>query len=79
MNLISKLWHKLLCHMSNCVITFWHDVELIEVYDPCTRKLKCRHCGGYFAMSDRYQAILPWDEEYEQIMRMMYGIPRSKV
>ena len=30
-------------------------------------------------MSDRYQAILPWDEEYEQIMRMMYGIPRNKV
>jgi hypothetical protein len=54
-------------------------VEVIETYDRQTRKLRCTACGVYFAMSDRDQAVLPWDEEYEQIVRDMYGIPRTKL
>ena len=74
-----KLWHKLLCRLSDCVFTFFHDVETIETYDAFTRKLRCRHCGQYFAMSDRHRAVLPWNEEFEQITCAMYGLPRTKV
>ena len=59
---------------------FWfHTPEVIETYDSATRKLRCTSCGQYFAMSDRHEAVLPWDDEYEEIVRFMYGIPRSKV
>ncbi len=58
---------------------FLHRAEVIETYDRMTRKLRCVDCGVYFAMSDRYQACLPWDEDYERIIRDMYGIPRSKL
>lgn len=56
-----------------------HQYEVIETYDHMTRKLKCRACGKYFAMSDRYMGILPWDDAIEQITRDIYGVPRSKI
>ena len=74
-----KLWHAFLCRISDCVVTFFHEVEVIETYDAQTRKLQCRWCGGYFADSDRYKAVWPWDEEYEQIICMIYGLPRTKL
>lgn len=58
---------------------WFHLPEVIETYDSQTRKLKCTSCGQYFAMSDRHEAVLPWDEEYEEIVRSMYGVSRSKV
>ena len=73
-----KRWHKLLCWMSDCVFTFFHETEDVETYDPFTRKLRCVHCGKYFAMSDRHQAVLPWDEEMEAITCLLYGLPRTK-
>jgi hypothetical protein len=75
---VRKLWHKFLCSISDCVLTFYHDVEIVEIYDECTRKLWCRWCGGYFAMSDRHRAILPWDADYERIVCDMYGLSRTK-
>jgi transcriptional regulator with XRE-family HTH domain len=53
-----------------------HDFEVVETYDRYTRKLHCRRCGQYFAMSDRYQALLPWSDEFERLARssgMHYG------
>ena len=29
-------------------------------------------------MSDRCEAVLPWDDDFEQITRDIYGVPRSK-
>lgn len=57
---------------------FFHKLEVIETYDSQTRKMRCMICETYFAMSDRYQACLPWDEEYEKITCDMYGLPRTK-
>jgi len=36
-------WRLLLCRFSDCVFTFFHDVEVIETYDAATRKLRCVH------------------------------------
>jgi len=67
---------KLLCKLP---WPFWfHKPEIIETYDAQTRKLRCTVCGGYFAMSDRHEAVLPWDDEFEEIARATYGVPRSK-
>ncbi len=57
---------------------FIHTPEIIETYDSMTRKLRCTSCGTYFAMSDRHEAVLPWDDNCEQITCMTYGIPRTK-
>lgn len=56
-----------------------HTPEVVETYDSATRKLRCTSCGTYFAMSDRHEAVLPWDEEYERIICDMYGIARTKL
>lgn len=56
-----------------------HELELIETYDQYTRKLRCECCGRYYAMSDRHQAVLPWDDEFEEITKVIYGVPRSKL
>lgn len=66
----------LLCRMP---WPFWfHKPEVIETYDQYTRKLRCMSCGKYFAMSDRWQSVLPWDDAYERIVCDIYGVPRSK-
>jgi len=70
-------WRWFLCSISDCVFTFFHRTDVIERYDSCTRKLRCRDCGGYFAMSDRHQAVLPWDDDYERITCDMYGLDRT--
>jgi hypothetical protein len=44
-----------------------HDFEVVETYDRYTRKLHCRRCGQYFAMT--YQALLPWSNEVERLTR----------
>ncbi len=63
-----------------CKLPLWfHRCRVIEEYDAQTRKLRCVFCGRYFAMSDRHQAVLPWDADFEQIIRDMYGLPRSKL
>jgi hypothetical protein len=56
-----------------------HDPEIIETYDSQTRKLRCTSCNTYFAMSDRYNAVLPWNEEFERLTCDIYGIPRTKI
>lgn len=68
---------RLLCRLQWPL--WFHDVEVIETYDAATRKLRCVICGRYFAMSDRYQAVLPWDDDYERIICDMYGVPRTKI
>jgi hypothetical protein len=70
---------KLLCKLSDGIIFWFHNIEIIETYDSQTRKLRCVICGTYFAMSDRHQAILPWDDDFEKITCAMYDIPRTKV
>lgn len=68
---------RLLCRLP---WPFWcHTPEIIETYDAMTRKLRCTSCNTYFAMSDRHEAVLPWDEEYERIICDTYGIGRTKV
>lgn len=71
-----KTIRRLLCSLP---WPFWfHRPEIVEAYDPQTRKLRCIDCGGYFAMSDRHEAVLPWDDDYERIICDMYGLPRTK-
>jgi hypothetical protein len=58
---------------------WFHKPIVIEVYDGSNRKLQCVACKRYFGMSDIHQAVLPWDEEYESIICLIYGLPRTKV
>lgn len=59
---------------------FWfHIPETIETYDAQTRKLRCTVCGQYFAMNDRYESVLPWDDEFERLVCDIYWLPRTKV
>jgi hypothetical protein len=76
--MLIRLWHRLLCSISDCVVTFFHKVEIVETYDSATRKLRCVYCDKYFAMSDRHRAILPWDEDFEKITCATYKITRTK-
>ena len=56
-----------------------HEVEVVETYDQHHRKLKCIHCDRYFMMSDKEQAVLPWDDDFEEIIKALYDVPRSKL
>ena len=56
---------------------FFHRPKMVQVLDSQTRKLLCRDCLTYFAMSDRYQAVLPWDEDIERLYCDLYGLPRT--
>jgi hypothetical protein len=76
---VRKLWRWVLCRISYCPYSFYHDPEVVETYDQYTRKLRCVHCGQYFAMSDRHGAVLPWDCDYERIVCDAYGLTRTKL
>jgi hypothetical protein len=76
---VAGLIRRLLCRLSLLPLWWFHRVEVIETYDRHTRKLQCTLCGAYFAMSDRQEAVLPWDDDYERIICDLYEIPRSKL
>lgn len=71
-----NLVRKILCSLA--WPAFFHRVEIVETYDSQTRKLLCQDCGRYFAMSDRHHAVLPWDDDFEDLIKIQYGIARSK-
>ena len=73
-----ELIRRLLCrYFAPWPFYFWHKFRLIQCFDESTRKIQCVHCDQYFAMSDRHQSVVPWDDEFETICCMIYNLPRT--
>ena len=77
MRILRRLWIRLVC-WDLCPILFHHGaIRVVQEFDGGTRKLVCVRCGKYFGMSDREQAVLPWDADFEKHYCEMYGIERT--
>lgn len=75
--MLRSLWVWLTC-WDLCPVFFRHkEIVVVQEFDPYTRKLRCNRCGRYFAMSDRHQAVLPWDEEAEHLYAEVLGHGRT--
>lgn len=74
LKLLSRLWIWANC-WDACPYVFHHkSIRVVQQFRRA-RKLKCDLCGKYFAMSDEFLAVLPWDEEFEDLYsnRLGYG------
>lgn len=58
-----KLKNRVFCFF------FGHRYRIVQKFGGTERRIKCRRCGGDWAMSDRVKAILPWDGELEQLYK----------
>lgn len=62
--------YKCLCfHMCH-----WRTVQ---EFDASQRKLRCDKCGRYWGMHDGASAILPWDDDLEQMHANTFGFGRT--
>lgn len=60
------VWIRLTC-WDVCPFIFRHkELRVMQEFGR-TRKLRCDRCGKYFAMNDELQAVLPWDDEFEEL------------
>jgi hypothetical protein len=72
-----RLWVRLTC-WDACPFIFRHkEIRVVQEFGRSARKLRCDRCGKYFAMSDEHQAVLPWDEEFEDLYANMFGFGRT--
>ena len=71
------LWVWLTC-WDLCPVFFRHkEIVVVQEFDRNTRKLRCNRCGKYFAMSDTHRAVLPWDDEIEDLYANWLGYGRT--
>ncbi len=66
-----RLWRFFHCFL------FFHRLRVVQVFDEQTRKVQCRRCGRYYAMSDRYEAFLEWEDDFEEFFQSTYGVSRT--
>lgn len=60
-----------------CPFIFRHkEIRVVQEFGS-SRKLRCDRCGRYFAMSDQFQAVLPWDDELEHLYGDVIGFGRT--
>lgn len=75
--LLRSLWVWLTC-WDYCPLLFHHSkIRVVQEFGPHARKLRCDRCGKYFAMSDRFQAVLPWDNDCEMLYGDILGYGRT--
>lgn len=75
-----RLWRQLWIHLTCwdfCPFVFRHkEIRIVQEFGRA-RKLRCDRCGKYFAMSDEFQAVLPWDKELEELYGSILGFGRT--
>jgi hypothetical protein len=47
----------------------WHKYTVLEDYGYGNRKIWCPVCKQAWAMCDNIKALVPWDEEFEKIIK----------
>jgi hypothetical protein len=48
---------------------FGHNLYVEKKLSDGSRKIGCSKCGKMWAMNDRVQAFLPWDDEFERFYK----------
>lgn len=56
---------KLLCFL------FGHKYYYVKRLSYTSRKISCGRCNKMFVMNDDARAILPWDDDFEKIYKML--------
>jgi hypothetical protein len=77
---MKKIWNRLFVWLTcwdACPFVFRHkEIRVVQEFQNA-RKLRCDRCGKYFAMSDTHQAVLPWDDECEELYSKWLGYGRT--
>jgi hypothetical protein len=67
-----KYLNKLKCKL------FGHKYEPEIWFDYNVQKIRCRRCHKKFGINHDVQAIIPWDTELENVMKLCYPEKFSK-
>lgn len=52
---------------------FWkHDYEMDYKFSDNMQKIKCHHCNKKFAINHDLRAILPWDIDFEDMVKLLH-------
>jgi len=63
---------KLMC------MVLGHKYQIVERFTPAMRHIKCTRCGEHWGMNDDVRALVPWDEELEELGRDSKVLNREK-
>jgi len=54
---------------------FNHELVVAQEITPYVRRCFCHRCRRSFAMNDRMQAFLEWDENFHDLYNNVFKIP----
>ena len=54
---------KLVC------LALGHRCRVVQEFSPVTRRVKCKRCGGDWAMHDGVRIVVPWGHDLERLHR----------
>ena len=63
---MDKLLKKIKCWV------FGHQYRLEKKYSNNVQKLNCKRCGEKFGINHDVRAVLPWDQELEDLMKLIH-------
>jgi hypothetical protein len=49
----------------------YHKYYLVLKLTPWSRKIACKNCCKCFGMNDDTQSVIPWDDELEDLYKIM--------
>ena len=49
-----------------------HEYRMHTYYDDNVQKIKCARCKKYFGINHDVRSVIPWDDELEKCMKLMY-------
>ena len=75
MNGLKQIFGKLkqwFLYIVSCRLFGKHNYRLVKKYDNNVQKLKCTKCNKYFGINHNVKAVLPWDNELQDMMDLCY-------
>lgn len=49
----------------------YHDFYTIKELTEWSRKIGCKNCNKHFAMHDEMRMVLPWDDDFERLYKVL--------
>ena len=75
MNRLKRTFGKIkqwFLYIVSCRFFSKHDYRLVKKYDNNVQKLQCTKCNKYFGINHDVKAVLPWDNDLQDMMDLCY-------
>lgn len=67
---LRHLWRSWRCRLRWLLTRRYHQLYVVQEFYPDMRRVVCQSCGGDWMMNDRLQAMLDWNQEFEDCVKL---------